>query len=98
MPGWVRKGDVNEVGAAVIGDVADTVIVNGVPAALKNSLIEEHVNDQREYESPHIGGPTIVEGAESLIVEGRPAAFQGASEVCGHTQVEASSDVIIPGG
>lgn len=98
MPGWVRKGDVNEVGAPVIADVADTVLVNGRPAALKGSLIKDHVNPAYQMKPPHIGGPTIVEGAGSVIVEGKPAAFKGASESCGHSQVEASDDVMIPGG
>jgi uncharacterized Zn-binding protein involved in type VI secretion len=93
MPGWVRKGDVNEVGAPVIADVADTVLVNGKPAALKGSLIQGHAPG-----GIHAGGPIIVEGAGTVIVEGRLAAFKGASENCGHTQVEASDDVMIPGG
>ena len=92
MPGWVRKDDVNDAGAPVIGDYATTVFVNGKNAALKNSIVQGH--------SP--GGvhasPVVAEGSSTVIVEGRLAAFKGASDNCGHTRVEASDDTFIPGG
>ena len=96
MPGWVRKGDVNSVGAPVIGAVAQTVIVNGRAAALKGSIIQTHVPPPPPV-GPHVF-PTIVQGASTVIAEGRNAAFNGALESCGHSQAQASSDVIIPGG
>ncbi len=95
MPGWVRKGDVNNVGAPVIGAVASTVIVNGRPAALKGSTIQTHLPPFPPA-PPHVT-PTIVAGASTVITEGRPSAFNGAGESCGHSQAQASPDVIIPG-
>lgn len=95
MPGWVRKGDVNSVGAPVIGAVASTVIVNGKPAALKGSIIQTHLPPYPPT-APH-AVPTIVAGASTVITEGRPSAYNGAGESCGHSQAQASPDVIIPG-
>lgn len=95
MPGWVRKGDVNNVGASVVGTVASTVIVNGRPAALKGSVIQTHLPPFPPA-AVHIN-PTISQGASTVITEGKPSAFLGASESCGHTQAQASTDVIIPG-
>lgn len=94
MPGWVRKGDVNNVGKPVVAAVATTVIVNGRNAALKGSLVATHLPPFPPA-PPHVMPPISV-GSATVIVEGRPPAFLGASESCGHTQVEASSDVIIP--
>ena len=93
MPGWVRKGDANEVGGRVIANTASTVYVNGKLAALKGSLISTHNPSPDIHE-----GRVIQDGSGTVIVEGKPAAFKGAHETCSHTQVEASSDVIIPGG
>ena len=96
MPGWVRKGDVNNVGAPVIGAVASTVIVNDRPAALKGSVIQTHLPPYPPT-APH-AVPTIIAGASTVITEGKPSAYNGAGESCGHSQAQASPDVIIPGG
>jgi uncharacterized Zn-binding protein involved in type VI secretion len=88
MPGWVRKGDVNGAGAPVIANMASTVIVNGRNAALRGSIVASH--------GLHVM-PTITVGSATVIVENRPPAFLGAEESCGHTQAEASGDVIVPG-
>ena len=88
-------GDKNNVGAPVIGDVAQTVIVNGRNAALLGSTIATHVPPPPPA-GPHVM-PKIIVGSATVIVEKRPPAFLGAIESCLHTQAEASSDVIIPG-
>ena len=88
MPGWVRKGDNNNAGAPVVGSLADTVIINGKNAALRGSIVATH--------SSHVV-PTIQVGSATVQVEGRPPAFLGAADSCGHSQKEASDDVIIPG-
>lgn len=95
MPGWVRLGDVNSVGAPVIGAVASTVIVNGKPAALLGSTIQTHLPPFPP--APVHVTPTISQGASTVITEGKPSAFLGAQESCGHSQAQASTDVIIPG-
>ncbi len=83
------------MGAPVIGAVASTVIVNGRSAALKGSIVQTHLPPFPPA-APHVT-PTIVAGASTVIAEGKPAAFNGAAESCGHSQAEASGDVIIPG-
>ena len=95
MPGWVRKGDANNVGAPVVGAVAATVIVNGRNAALRGSTIATHVPPAPPV-GPHVM-PKIIVGSATVIVENRPPAFLGADESCGHKQAEASGDVIVPG-
>lgn len=95
MPGWVRKGDVNSVGKPVIGAVASTVIVNGRNAALKGSIVATHLPPFPPA-APHVT-PTIAVGSATVLVENRPPAFLGAVESCGHSQAEASTDVIVPG-
>lgn len=93
MPGWVRLGDVNSVGAPVIGAVASTVIVNDKPAALKGSIIKTHLPPFPP--APVHITPIIAQGSSSVITENKPSAFLGAQESCGHNQVQASADVII---
>ena len=90
--GWVRLGDNNSVGAPVTGAVATSVIVNKKPAALQGSIIQTHLPP-----SPPHANSVIKVGASTVIAEGKPAAFNGAPETCGHSQAQASPDVIIPG-
>lgn len=93
--GWVRLGDINSVNAPVIGAVATSVIVNKKPAALQGSIIQTHLPPFPP--SPPHANSVIKVGASTVIAEGKPAAFNGAGESCGHSQAQASPDVIIPG-
>jgi len=89
MPAWVRLKDINNVGAPVIGAVAETVIINDKPAALYKSVIASHPTLHNQ--------PTIIQGSRDILVEGKPPAFVGALEACGHSQAQGSPDVIISG-
>lgn len=91
MPSWVRKGDINSVGAPIESNVAQTVFVNGKPAALKNSVVATH------NLPPIHKKPTVIQGSSTVIVESRPPAFVGAMESCGHKQMQGSPNVFIPG-
>lgn len=87
MPGWARLTDKNNAGAPILSNIAKSVIINGLPAAMLGSIIAPHA---------HVGA-TIIQGSLTVTVEGRPAAFQGALQSCGDKQVQASLDVQIPG-
>lgn len=94
MPGWVRLGDLNDAGAAIIANTARTVIVNGKPAALVGSIIAPHLPPFPPT-PPHVG-QTVVIGSPSVFVEGLPPAYVGSLDSCLHKQVQGSINVFIP--
>lgn len=90
MPGLVRRGDVNNVGADIVGATADSVIVNGRAAAVRGSVVATHNPPPNVHVTP-----TVAQGSSSVIIEGKPAVYQGAKDSCGHSRLSCSDDVII---
>jgi uncharacterized Zn-binding protein involved in type VI secretion len=87
MPGWARLNDLNNAPAPITGAVSTNVVVNNRPAAMVGSFCPPHpVN--------HPSTP-IIAGVNTVIVNNKPAAPRGAPYACGHTQAQASIDVII---
>jgi uncharacterized Zn-binding protein involved in type VI secretion len=81
MPGQVRKDDKNTAGKKVVTNVATTVMVNNLPAAMKTSQLED--------------GAIIIEGSSTVMIENQPAAFKGCKDNKGRAMVDCSDDVII---
>ena len=81
----------NDSDGIVIGDVASTVHINGLPAALLGSIYSPHA----PYGPPHPphAAATIVSASNTVIVEGRGLARVGDSLSCGHTVVQGSPNV-----
>ena len=89
MPAIVRKNDVDDAYAPAIGELAQSVFVNGLPVACKGSIIANHpVN--------HVT-PIIIEGSQSVIIEGREAAYIGCKESCKHSRMTGSENTFIKG-
>ncbi len=81
MPGWARKTDKHNLNKPIESMTAETVIINGLPAAMINSKFTD--------------GSMVVQGSSSVFVEGKPAAFLNGKVSNGNNISSGSSDVII---
>ena len=92
MPAVVRQGDVNSAGGQAIGDLANTVLVNGVPCAVVGTVISPHA----PWGPPHPPheAPTITTGESTVLVEGRIISIIGSGNTCGHVMAQGSPDVV----
>lgn len=87
MPGAARLNDANSGGSNIVSAVASTVFINGLPAALLGS-----VNSCHPPGGNH-SSPSIVTASSTVVVEGRGLARLGDSLSCGHSIVQASTNV-----
>lgn len=92
MPNVVRQGDQNNAGGQAVGNLANTVLVNGRPCAVVGTVISSHA----PFGPPHPPheAPVITSGVSNVIVEGKIIAVIGSANSCGHVMATASSDVI----
>jgi uncharacterized Zn-binding protein involved in type VI secretion len=91
MPGVVRQGDKNTTGGAVISGVESSVLINGRAAAVIGSVIEAHAPWGPPH-PPHAAA-TITTGVATVLVNGKPIAFVGSNNSCGHVMIEGSGNV-----
>lgn len=81
MPEAARETDPDTGGASIDGGTAQSVLINGFPAAVVGSTISQHA------------GGSITSGSSSVIVEGFEMARVGDSTSCNHTIASGSPDV-----
>ena len=98
MPGMqiIREGDINQMKGAVKKKTgAQTVLVNGKPAAMKNkSMVVPHKGPKPPI---HPINP-IMKGDKTVLVEKMPIAFVGVPDSCKHLMIKkASPDVLVKG-
>jgi uncharacterized Zn-binding protein involved in type VI secretion len=74
-------------------EVASSVLINGIPAAVKGSMSSDH-SPYGPPHPPHVPNP-IVAGSGSVMIEGKPAARVGDMFSCGHDVASGSGDVMI---
>lgn len=89
MPAASRKGDQDNGGSNVSRDVAGTVFINGIPAAVVGSMNEAH-DDEHEASA-------ISQGSTTVFIEGKAAARKDDPYECGHVLIEGSDNVNIGG-
>jgi uncharacterized Zn-binding protein involved in type VI secretion len=91
MPAAARLTDPNDSDGSVSGGTVDSVIINGLPAAVVGSLYSPHA----PYGSPHPphNAATITVGSDTVFVEGIPLARVGDPLSCGHSIADGSPDV-----
>lgn len=95
MPAAARKTDPDDSDGMVNGDVASTVFINGLPAAMLGSLDVDHAPYGPPH-PPHVPNP-IVAASGTVFIEGRAAARAGDPFQCGHVVAAGSPDVSIGG-
>ena len=93
MPKAARLTDPDNSDGAITSDVASTVKINGLNAAVKGSMDRDHAPYGPPH-PPHVPNP-IVEGSSTVKIEGRPAARVGDKFNCGHVVAQGSPDVTI---
>ena len=89
MPAASRKGDADNGSGTVCSDTAQTVFINGLPAAVVGSQNQAH-DDEHEPSA-------ISEGSSSVFIEGKAAARKDDPYECGHVLTEGSENVNIGG-
>ena len=88
----VRLGDINNAGGAIIGPSASTVLTNGVPTSLIGDRVSAHAPCPRV---PSHCAAVVVGGSGTVLAEGRPVVYVGASDSCGHTRSTGSPTVLV---
>ncbi len=81
MEGWARLGDKHSQYKPIVSLTAQTVKINGIPAAMQGSK--------------YLDGASVAQGSSTVFVEGKPAAYKTCKTTNGNTQIQASSDVYI---
>ena len=81
MPEAARETDPDTGGAPIDGATAQSVLINGLPAAILGSTLTQHP------------GGTITSASDSVICEGQPLARVGDSTSCNHMISSGSPDV-----
>lgn len=81
MPNAIRKGDKDSSGHIVVTQVAQTVIINNLPAATKVSKMNN--------------GETIVSGSSTVTIENNPAVRASDKTNKGHVLLQGSQNVVI---
>jgi hypothetical protein len=89
MPAAARQGDADNGGSTVSSDVASTVFINGIAAAIVGSTNQAHDDDHDPS--------SINQGSSTVFIEGKSAARKGDQYECGHSLVEGSDNVDIGG-
>jgi uncharacterized Zn-binding protein involved in type VI secretion len=93
MPAAARLTDPDDSDGAIESDVASTVFINGLPAAMLGSLDRDHAPYGPPH-PPHVPNP-IVSASGTVFIEGRPAARKDDPFNCGHIVAAGSPDVNI---
>ena len=96
MPAAARVGDPdNSDGVLLSSGAAQTVRINGIPAALVGTVDQSH----SPYGPPHPphDAATVTQGSSTVRIEGIPAARQGDPLSCDHAIAQGSPDVNIGG-
>lgn len=92
MPAVVRRGDINDAAGPAANNLANTVLINGIPCAVVGTIIASHA----PFGPPHPPheAPVITTGVNTVIVEGRVIAIVGSNNSCGHNMAQGSPDTI----
>jgi uncharacterized Zn-binding protein involved in type VI secretion len=86
-----RKGDANSYGGVVTnGD--PTVLVNGRPIAVPNTLVSPHPWCPK---SPIHCAATTQGGSPSVRANGKPVIRQSDKDLCGHPRAAGSPNVFV---
>ena len=93
MPGVVRKGDINSAGGAATG-ASTTVLVNGRGVVYPGSSVTPHPCCGAPGCEIHCVAVVVGPGSSTVLVEGKRVIRQGDSDICGHSRMTASTDVI----
>jgi len=83
MPGVSRVG-VDAAGGTIVGNLAPTVFVNGVPIVVLNATVQGH--GLGEHGGPHMAGHSATVFANSI-----PVCRQGDQASCGHAASGSSN-------
>jgi len=91
MPAAARLGDADTSDGSIAGATIDSVLINGMPAAVVGSVDSSHA----PYGNPHPPheAATVVGGSDTVLVEGFPLARVGDPLSCGHAIGDGSPDV-----
>jgi len=84
MPGVSRVG-VDSAGGRIIGPLAPTVLVNGVPITVLGAPVLPH------GKGPH-AGPVMITASSTVFASGIPVCKEGDIATCGHA-TSGSGDV-----
>lgn len=88
----VRLGDINNAGGVAVGPGASTVLTNGTPTSLIGDRVSAHPPCPL---SPSHCAAVIVQGSGTVLAEGRPVVYVGATDSCGHARATGSSNVLV---
>lgn len=95
MPAAARLKDPDDSDGQITDKVSADVIINGQPAALKDSVDKPHAPwepKHRAKDKPHEAA-TVTVASESVIVNGLGLAYVGSDLSCGHKISSGSPDV-----
>ena len=92
MAQLARKGDVNQVGGAIIRG-ASTVFCNSIPVGLHPSLITDHAPYGTPH-PPHAAAQTTT-ASPTVFADGAPVLKVGSAQTCGHSVVMGSNNVFV---
>jgi len=90
MPAVVRKDDQNNAGGLATSMVVPSVLINGKPCAVVGTIISSH----SPFGAPHEAA-VITVGNSTVLVEGKPIAYVGSPNSCGHSMATGSPDVMV---
>ena len=88
MPDAARITDTTSHGGTIIGPGIQTVIIGGLPAAVKDSIHVCGLNP------PHAPGPFLL-GSMTVLIGGKMALRVGDMAACGAIIVKGCPNVII---
>ncbi len=90
MPAVVRKDDQNNAGGLATSMVVPSVLINGKPCAVVGTIISSH----SPFGTSHAAA-VITVGNSTVLVEGKPIAYVGSPNSCGHSMATGSPDVMV---
>lgn len=91
MPAVARQTDPDTSDGSIVGGTAQSVIINGLEAAVVGSVDSSH-SPYGPAHPPHEAA-SIVAGSDTVFVEGLPLARAGDPLSCGHSIATGSPDV-----
>lgn len=93
MPAVVRKDDQNNAGGLATSMVIPSVLINDKPCAVVGTIISSH----SPFGPPHPPheAAVITVGNSTVLVEGKPIAYVGSPNSCGHSMATGSPDVMV---
>lgn len=91
MPAAARLTDPDTSDGAISGGTIDSVLINGLPAAVVTSVDSPH-SPWGPPHPPH-DAATVVAGSDTVFVENLPLARAGDPLSCGHSIADGSPDV-----